>query len=82
MLAVLPKRLRFTKIKKADFNGSIVTNPYKFRHYIVEFSLCVNGKCVPSEGLTLDMDDEKCLLWAIEHCFKGPAYIIRTRDYR
>ena len=35
------------------------TNPYKFRHNnISEFSLYVNGKLVPSEGLTLEMDYE------------------------
>ena len=30
-------------IKNADFNGSVDTNPYKFRHYISEISLNVNG---------------------------------------
>ena len=47
-------------IKNADFNGSVDTNPYKFRHYYMsEFSLYVNGKRVPSEGLSQDMDNEK-----------------------
>jgi len=77
-----PKRLLFTIIKNADFNGFVYTNPYKFRHYDIEFSLYVNGKRVPSEGLTLDMDHEKSLLWAIGHSLKGPAYITRIRDYR
>jgi hypothetical protein len=67
-------------IKNADFNGLVYTNPYKSRHYISEFSLYVNGKRVPNEGLTLDMDHEKRLLWAIGHSLKGPTYIIRTRD--
>jgi hypothetical protein len=47
-------------IKNSDFNGSVDTNPYKFRHYdISEFSLYVNGRRVPSGGLSLDMDHEK-----------------------
>ena len=59
MLGTLHKRLLFTMIKNADLNGSVDTNPYKFRHYDVnEYSLYVNGKRVPSEGLSLDMDHE------------------------
>ena len=47
-------------IKNTDFNGSVDKNPYKFRHYnISEFSLYVNGRREPSEGLSLDMDYEK-----------------------
>ena len=60
VLGPLPERLLFTMIKNANFNGSVNTNPYKFRHYdISEFLLYVNWKGVPSEGLTLDMDNEK-----------------------
>jgi hypothetical protein len=55
-------------IKNSDFNGSVETNPYKFGDYdFSEFSLYVNGRCVPSEGLSLDTDHEKRLLWAIGH---------------
>ena len=40
VLGLLPKRLLFAMIKNTDFNGSVDTNPYKFRHYgIIEFSL-------------------------------------------
>ena len=47
-------------IKNVDFNDSVDTNRDKFIHYeISEFSLYVNGKCVPSEGLILDMDHEQ-----------------------
>jgi len=35
VLGPLPKRLLFTMIKYADFNGSVDTSPYKFRHYDV-----------------------------------------------
>jgi len=59
VLGPLPKRLLLTMMKNADFNGSVHTSPYKFRHYDSEFSLYVNGKRVPSEGLTLDMDNEE-----------------------
>ena len=59
VLGPLPKRMLFTMIKNSNFNGSVETNTYKFRHYISEFSLYTNGRRVPSEGLTLDMDHEK-----------------------
>ena len=61
-----PKRLLFSMIKITDFNGSVDTNPYKFRHYdISEFSMYVIGRRVPSKGLSLDMDHEKRLSWGI-----------------
>ena len=59
VLGPLTKRLLFTTIGNADFNGSVDSNSYKFRHDINEFSLYVNGKRVPSEGLTLNVDHEK-----------------------
>jgi len=70
-------------IKNSEFNGSVDTNPYKFRHYdIIEISPYVNGRRVPSEGLSLVMDHEKRLSLAIGHSLKGPDYITRTRVYR
>ena len=70
-------------IKNADFNGSVDTNPYKFRHYDnIELSLHVNGKRSPSVGFTVFIDHEKMSVMAIGHSFKGSAYITRTRDYR
>jgi len=39
------------------------TNPYKLRHYdISDFSLFVNGKQIPNEGLSLGMDHENTSL--------------------
>jgi len=78
----LPKILLFTMIKNTDFNGSVDTNPYKFRHYISEFSLYFNGRRVTSEGLSLEMDHGKRLSWAIAQSLNGPAIITRTRVYR
>ena len=52
-LGRFPKRLLFTMVKNANFIGTIDTNPYKFRHYdISDFSLFVNGKQYPNEGLS------------------------------
>jgi len=48
------------------------TNPYKFRHYdIGEFSLYVNGRRVQSEGLSLDMDNEKTSVMGYRTLFEG-----------
>ena len=62
---VLPKHL--TMIKNANFNGSLDTNPYKFRHDSSEYSLYVNGNRVPSEGHILGTDHEKTsdMVWRI-----------------
>ena len=77
----LTKRLLFAMIKNAEFNCAVDTNPYKFWHYdISEISLYANGMRVPSESLSLEMDNGKRLSWAIGHSLKGPAYITRTRD--
>ena len=38
----------------------MTTNPYHFRHYDVSsFALNVNGKQIPTDGLSLGMDNEK-----------------------
>jgi len=47
------------------------TNPYKFRHDISEFSLYVNGRRVPSEGLSLDMDHEKTSVMGYRTLYEG-----------
>jgi len=40
VMGPLPKYLLFTIIKNTDFNGSVDTKSFKFRHYdISEFSL-------------------------------------------
>ena len=72
MLETLPKRLMFTMIKNTDFNSSVDTNPYKFRHYdMSEFSLYVNGGRVPFEGLSLDMDQEETFVKCYGTLFEG-----------
>ena len=48
------------------------TKPYKFRHYeMSEFSLYVNGKRVPSEDLTVDMDHENTSVVCDRTLFEG-----------
>jgi len=47
-------------VKETDFIGSLDTNPYNFRHHdLSNFTLFVNGKQFPSEGLSLGMEHEK-----------------------
>jgi len=68
----IPKGLLFTMIKITDFNGSVDTNPYKFRHYdISEFSLHGNGRRVPSEGISLDTDHENTSVMGYRTLFEG-----------
>ena len=72
VLGDLPKRLLFTMIKNTDFNGSVDTNSYKIRHYdIIEFSLYVNGRRLPSEGLSLEMDHEQTSVIVYRILFEG-----------
>jgi len=74
VLGPLPKRLLFTMIKNTEFNGSVDTNPYKFRHYDISlFSLYVNGRRVPSEGLSLEMDHETTSVMCYRTLFEGPG---------
>jgi len=60
VLGTILKRLLFTMVKNTGFLGSVTTNHYHFRHYDLSFfALNVNGKQVPTEGLSLGMDHEK-----------------------
>ena len=72
VLGPVPKRLLFTMVKKSDFIGTIDTKPYKFQHYdISDFSLFVNGKQYPNEGLSLGMDNEKTSVMSYITMFEG-----------
>jgi len=59
VLGPTPKRLFVTMVKYTAFIGLLNTKPYKFQHYISDFSLFVNGKHFPNEGLFLGIDHEK-----------------------
>ena len=60
VLGPIPKRILFTMVKYTDFLGSMANNPLNFPHYDLDsFALYVNGKQIPSEGLSLGMDHEK-----------------------
>jgi len=71
-LGFVPKRLLYTMVKNSYFVGTIDTNPYKFHHYdISDFSLFVNGKQYPNEGLSLGMDHEKTSVMVYRTLFEG-----------
>jgi len=58
--------------KNADFIGTMDTNPFKFQHYdISDFSLFVNGKQYPNDGLSLGMDNEKTSVMGYRKFFEG-----------
>jgi len=47
-------------VKNTEFHDSLTTNPYILRHYdLCSFALNVNGKQIPTEGMSLGMDHEK-----------------------
>jgi len=72
VLGAIPKRLLFTMVKNTSFIGSLDSNPYKFQHYdISDFSLFVNGKHFPNEGLTLGMDHEKTSVMGYRTLFEA-----------
>jgi len=59
-------------VKNSDFIGSVTTNPYNFRHYdLSSFALNVNGKQIPTEGLSLSMDNEKTSVMGYRTLFEG-----------
>jgi hypothetical protein len=72
VLGRIPKLLLFTMSKKRDFLCSMDSNPYNFRHYdMTNFSLFVNGKQYPNEGLSMDMSHEKSSVLAYNTLFEG-----------
>jgi hypothetical protein len=59
-------------IKNTNFFGSIDTNPYLFRHHdLTHFTMYVNGKQIPNEGLSLGMDHEKTSVMGYRTLFEG-----------
>ena len=78
---MLPKRLIFTMVKNTDFLGSRVSNPYNLRHYdLTNFTMFVNGRQIPSESLSLNMDHEKTSLRGYATLFEGTGIHHSTRD--
>ena len=72
VLGLLPKLLLFTMVKKTDFLGSMATNPYNLGHYDINyFALHVNGKQIPTEGLSLDMDHENSFVMGYRTLFEA-----------
>jgi len=72
ILSHVPKCLLFTMVKNADFVVTIDTNTYKFHHYdISDFSLFVNWKQYPNDGLSLGMDHEKTSVMGYRTLFEG-----------
>jgi len=72
VLGTIPKRLLFTMVKNTEFPGSVTNNPYHFRHYdLSSFALNVNGRQVPTEGLSLGMDHEKTSVMGYRTLFEG-----------
>jgi len=59
VMVPVPKRIPFTMVKNAHLICTMGTNRYKFQHYdISDFSLFVNGKHFPNEGLSLGINHE------------------------
>jgi len=72
LLGTIPKRLLFTVVNNTEFLGSVTTNPYNFRHYdLSSFALNVNGKHIPTYGLSLCMDHEKTSVIGYRTLFEG-----------
>ena len=50
----------------------MATNPFNFRHYNLDsFAQYVNGKQIPSEGLSLGMGHEKTSVMGYTSLFEG-----------
>jgi hypothetical protein len=68
----IPKRLLFTMMSNKDFSGSVSSNPYRFQHFgLRNFAMYVNGKQIPSEGLSLDPGHEKTTVMGYKSLFEG-----------
>lgn len=54
VLGTLPKHLLFTELRNIDFTVSVNTNPFLFKYFgLNHFVMYVDGRQVPSEGLTI-----------------------------
>jgi hypothetical protein len=72
VIGKLPKRILITMLKNKDILGSVDSNPYNFRHYkLSNFSMYVNGKQIPYEGVSTDFGHEKTSVMAYRTIFKG-----------
>jgi len=72
VLGNLSKRLLFTIQRNADFTGSAGNNSYLFKHFgLNHFVMCVNGRHVPSEGLTIYTGSAKPFTMAYQTLFNG-----------
>jgi len=72
VLGPIPKRLLFTMVKNTDFIGSLGRKLYKFQHYdFSDFSLFVNGKQFPDEGLSMGMHHEKTSVMGYRMLFEA-----------
>jgi hypothetical protein len=75
VLGPISKHLLFTMLKNTDFLGSIYTNPYEFRHYGFKYlAMYFNGKQIPSDGLSLDMDHKNTSVMAYRTLFEGTQF--------
>jgi len=62
-------------LKNTALLGSINTNPFYFRHYDLSyFPLNVNGKQMPTEGLSLNTGDEKKSVMGYRTLFEGSGF--------
>jgi len=69
------KRLFFTMVNNTDFLGSLNTNPFHFRHYdLLSFTLNVNAKQIPAEGLALNTDHEKTSVMTYRTLFVASGF--------
>jgi len=59
-------------VKNTEFLGSKNTNPYFFRHYDLSyFALNVNGKQIPTEGLSKNVGHEKTSVMGYRTLFEA-----------
>jgi hypothetical protein len=72
VLETLPKHLLFTMLRNVDFTGSPDTNPYFFRHFgLNNFVMYVNGRQVPSDGMSLNTANAKTCTTAYQTLLNG-----------
>jgi hypothetical protein len=59
-------------VENEHFLGSVDSNPYHFSHYnLSNFAMYVNGKQIPSEGLSTNFVHEKTTVVAYRTIFKA-----------
>jgi len=83
VLRPVPKRPVFIMVNNTDFLGFMNKNLYYIRHFVLSyFARNVNGRQIPTEGLALNMGNEKTSAMGFRTLFEASGIHHSNSDSR